>query len=170
MKNANSKTIRITQLALLFTLAIILSFLESLIPLPSFLVGVKLGLSNIVTMYCLFYLGKRYAFCLAVLKGLFAFLTRGPIAGLMSLSGGVISIIAMIICIILFKDKISLMMISVVGGILHNISQLAVSCIITQSLYSLYYFPVLLLSGTAAGILTGIILKIAMPALKRIKS
>lgn len=169
MKNDN-KTYAVARLGLLFALSIILSFLESLIPLPSILVGVKLGLSNIVTMYCLFYLGRKYAFILAVLKGLFALLTRGVTAGIMSLSGGVVSILAMMLCLILFRDKISLTMISVVGGILHNLTQLAVSCIMTGNLYSLYYFPVLLLSGTVAGILTGVLLKTLMPALKRIKS
>ena len=169
MKNEN-RTQTVARLGLLFALSIILSFLESLVPLPSMLVGVKLGLSNIVTMYCLFYLGRRYAFTLAVLKGFFAFLTRGVTAGIMSLAGGVMSILFMILLLALFKDKISLTMISVGGGILHNITQLAISCIITGNLYSLYYSPVLLVSGTAAGILTGILLKILMPALKRIKS
>lgn len=166
----DKKTYAVARLGLLFALGIILSFLESLVPLPSILVGVKLGLSNIVTMYCLFYLGKRYAFILAVLKGLFALFTRGVTAGIMSVSGGIMSVLFMCLLLVLFKDKISLTMISVVGGILHNLTQLAVSCIITGNLYSLYYFPVLLLSGTVAGILTGVMLKVLMPALKRIKS
>ena len=165
-----NKTLKITQTALLFAAACILSWLESLIPMPTFLVGIKLGLSNIIIMYCLFYMGKKDAFILCVLKSLFAFLTRGVTSGLLSFSGGVISILSMMLVLFIFKDKISMLMVSVIGGIMHNTAQLAVACIITQTLYTLYYYPVLLLFGTIAGILTGIILNTVMPALKRIKS
>lgn len=164
------KTKKITELAVLFAAAIALSWLESLIPLPSGLVGIKLGLSNIATMYCLFFLGKGQAFTLAALKAFFAFLTRGVTAGLMSLCGGLTSVIAMALVIFLFKDKISLIMISVIGGILHNIAQLFVACLLTQNLYSMYYLPVLLVAGTIAGVITGIVLKTVLPALNRIKS
>ena len=165
-----NKTLNITKTAILFALAVILSYLESLIPMPSVLVGVKLGLSNIVTMYCLFFLGKKHAFILVFLKSLFAFLTRGTTAGILSLSGGVVSLLAMIILLLIFKEKISFILLSVIGGVLHNVGQLAVSCILTRNIFSLYYLPVLLISGTVAGIITGVILKIVLPALQRIKS
>ena len=68
---------RLTGLALLFALSVVLMLLENMIPpLPALPPGVKLGLSNIAVMYCLFYMGKENAFILLVLKSLFVFLTR----------------------------------------------------------------------------------------------
>ena len=163
-----TKAHKITSTALLFAVAVILSWLESLVPMPSFLAGVKLGLSNIAVMYCLFYMGKQSAFLLAVLKSLFALLTRGVMSGIMSLCGGIVSILAMTVVLYLFKDNISLMMTSVIGGVLHNTAQLITASLITNNIYTMYYFPVLLLSGTVAGILTGTVLKTVMPALKRV--
>ena len=64
-----SPAVRVAYMGLLFALAMALSFLESLIPLPPvYPAGFKLGLSNIVTMYCLFFLGAKDAYLLATLK------------------------------------------------------------------------------------------------------
>lgn len=79
------------------------------------------------------------------------------------MSGGILSAVIMIL--LMKKSKPSLMLISVFGAIAHNIAQLFCSALITQSTYTLWYFPVLILTGLAAGILTGLVLKALMPAL-----
>ena len=94
------KSRRAAQLGMLFALAIALSFAESAIaPLLGLMPAIKLGLSNIVVMYALLGLGRKQAAALAVLKALFAFLTRGFTAGALSFLGGACSLAVM--CLLL---------------------------------------------------------------------
>ena len=79
---------KISLMGLLFALAMVFSYLESLVSIPGLLPGMRLGLSNLVTMYCLFFLGKSSGYTMAVLKAGFVVLTRGAVAGALSLSGG----------------------------------------------------------------------------------
>ena len=89
-QNRNCKVKRLALMGLLFALAMALSFLESLLPaLPMLPPGIRLGLSNIVTMYALFVLGPVSGYTIAVLKSLFVLLTRGAVAAAMSASGGI---------------------------------------------------------------------------------
>lgn len=95
---------RIALIGLMLSLALVLSLFESMLPaLPFLPVGVKLGLSNIVTMYCLFFLGARPAFAVAALKSLFVLLTRGPTGAAMSFAGGILSLAVMLCCRRLFS-------------------------------------------------------------------
>ncbi len=88
------KVKQLCQLALLFALAVVLSFLENLIPpLVVAVPGIKLGLSNIVVMYCLFYLGTGYSGILLLLKSGFALLTRGVTAAFLGACGGICSLL-----------------------------------------------------------------------------
>ena len=101
-----NKTKRMTTIALLFALAMVFSLLEGMImPLFALPPGVKLGLSNIVVMYCMAFMGFSSAAQLTLLKGLFAFLTRGATAGFLATMGGMSSIIVMFILSKIFKDK-----------------------------------------------------------------
>ncbi len=152
---------------LMLALALVLSFFESMLPaLPFLPVGVKLGLSNIVTMYCLFFLGARTAFAVAVLKSLFVLLTRGVVGAALSLSGGLCSVCLML----LFKKLPGLgdRLISIVGAISHNVGQLILAGIILKSVYTFYYLPIMILSGTGMGLITGILLRLVMPYLKNV--
>ena len=90
--------------------------------------GAKLGLSNLATMYAADSLGLPSALFLAVFKGAFALLTRGGMAGLMSLSGGVISTVVM--WLLLKKANASLGVVGVCGALAHNAAQL---CVATSS-------------------------------------
>ena len=90
------KTKTLTRTALLFALSIIMAYLEHLIPpLPFAPPGVKLGLSNIITMYTLFFIGIPQALIIAILKAGFVLLTRGTIAAILSLLGGLASVLIM---------------------------------------------------------------------------
>ena len=93
-----NKTKKITTIALLFALAMVLSVVEaSIMPIFALPPGVKLGLSNIVVMYCMVYMGYACAAELTILKGLFAFFTRGATAGFLAAMGGFFSITIMFI-------------------------------------------------------------------------
>jgi heptaprenyl diphosphate synthase len=161
---------KITQLALLFALAIVLMLLEGMIPpIPTLPPGVKLGLSNIVVMYCLFFLGKGPAFTVLLLKSGFVFLTRGGTAFLMSFGGGIFSIFAMILLLSLKKKKVSYIIVSVCAAVMHNVGQLLIASLMLYSTAVFYYAPVLILSGIGMGVVTGILLRVMMPAMQRIK-
>ncbi len=154
--------------AMLFAVSIVLSIIENTLPpLPIMVPGVKMGLSNIAVMYALFFLGKKQAFGIAVLKAFFVFITRGAAAGLLSFSGGIISLIIMILLINIFKDRISYLTISIFGAVFHNIGQFVAASFLLTTLYIWAYLPVLLISGVAAGIMTATLLRFIFPAFKR---
>lgn len=160
-----TKTKKIALTGLMLALAIALSYLESLLPAVG-IPGVKLGLSNTVTMYCLFFLGPAPAFTVALLKSGFVLLTRGAIAGLLSVSGGLCSVAAML-GIIRLKGSYGIA--SITGAIAHNLAQLAVVRLMLGSIYAWYYLPALVISGVVMGSITALVLKLVMPALERLE-
>ena len=97
--------------------------------------GVKFGLSNIAVMYALFFLSKGQAYSIAVLKSLFVAMTRGMIAGILSLSGGILSLTVMLILMVLFRDKASYAVISISGAIAHNLGQFVAISFIYTGMY-----------------------------------
>ena len=113
-------------------------------PLPMMPPGAKLGLSNLATMYAAGSLGLPSALFLAVFKGVFALVTRGGMAGLMSLSGGVVSTVVM--WLLLKKANASLGVVGVCGALAHNAAQLCVAYFLTSTSV-LFYVPFLLVSG-----------------------
>ena len=164
-KNLSQK---IALFGIMGALALTLSFLEGLLPAMPFLPpGAKPGLANIVTMFAACSLGLPAALYVAVLKALFALLTRGVTAFFMSLCGGVLSAVAMYI---LFKlnDKIGITGISVLSALAHNFGQLVVSFFLVGSTAVFGYAPFLILFGIISGILTGIVFKILLPAVNKI--
>ena len=157
---------RVALFGLLLALALALSFVESTLPAMSFLpVGVKLGLSNIVTMYCLFFLGTGAAFSVACLKSCFVLLMRGPTGAAMSLAGGLVSVLLMLFCrrFLRLGERLT----SIAGAIAHNVGQLGMAVLLLRSVYALYYLPVMILSGILMGLLTGLLLRFVMPYLKK---
>lgn len=163
------KTKMLVLTSILFAMALILAVVENSIPpLPFVVPGVKLGLSNIAVMYALFFLDKKQAFAIAVLKALFVVATRGFIAGVLSFSGGILSLLVMSLLLLVFKDKVSYFVLSISGAVFHNIGQFVVISLIYTSVYLWVYVPVLLISGVIAGIATSTLLKFILPALKRV--
>ena len=164
-------TKKIAFLGIMLALILLLATLERLLPPfpmlpPQF--G-RIGLSNAVVMYLVFFAGKKEAALAAVLKAAFNFLIRGPVAGLLSLTGGLLSLAVMLILWWLLADKISYVSLSIAGAIGHNIGQLFVACLMMQSWpLFVFYLPILLISGAIFGTLTGIFLKAIMPAFNRI--
>ncbi|MEG2597313.1 MAG: Gx transporter family protein [Oscillospiraceae bacterium] len=157
----------ITSMGMLLCLAIVLSFLEGMIPpLPALPPGVKLGLSNIVVIYCIFFLNAKKAFGIVVLKSFFVFLTRGVSAGLISICGGLLSVLIMVIA--LHSKKFSILIISIFGAVSHNVGQLFASSLLLQSNTVFYYLPILIISGVLMGTLTATFTKMVLPVLKKI--
>lgn len=164
-----SKVRQIAFLGLMLAVIIVLSAIEQMLPpLPLLPPNVKLGLSNIVTMYCVFFIGKSQAVLLGTLKSFFVFLMRGFTAGLLSFAGGMLSIAVIILLVLLFKERISYVAISIVGAIMHNMGQIGAYSLILKTNILFYYAPVLLVSGIIMGVVTGTMLKILLPYMKKV--
>jgi len=136
-----------------------------MIPLPLPL-GVKAGFSSMVIMYLLLYMGFADAMTAAVLKSGFVFITRGPSAFCMSVCGGILSVLAMALIVKLSRRSekgMGLIPLSVTGGIFHNLGQLAAAAVISGSLWTASYIPVLVIAGIISGIVTGTILGLILP-------
>ena len=156
--------------AILCALALSLGFIESMIPpLPFFPPGAKPGFSNIITMYAAGSLGFPSAAAIALVKGLFAFVTRGVTAGIMSLSGGLLSAFAMFLLMRYAKKILGMVGISVICAVVHNMGQLAAAVFITGTADVINYAPALTFYGIITGALTGIILGSVLPALEKLK-
>lgn len=159
----------LTTTALLFALSVVLMILENLIPpIPTLPPGVKLGLSNVVIMYSLFYFGKPRTFLLFGLKVGFVLITHGVTACFLSAAGGFFSILVMSLLLALQKVKLSYIMISVCAAVTHNAAQLTAASLLLSSTAVFYYTPLLVISGVFMGILTGTLLRVMMPAMKRL--
>ena len=149
------KTSEITLSALLCTVALMLSYIESFIPAFIPIPGIKLGLANIVSVYLLYKCGFKYAFTVSLLRVVLSVLLFGNLLTLAySISGAVLSLIIMFI----FKKTglFSEVGVSIVGGISHNAAQIAVACILMETARIVYYLPALIISGTVTGALIGI--------------
>ena len=171
MTNKTHHTIKITTAAMMLALIMVFSLLESTVtPLLGLPPGVKFGLGNIVIMYSLFSISKPSALLLVILKSIFVLITRGGIAGLLSFSGGILALLIMIFLMFLFKDKISILILSVAGAIFHNIGQLTVVSLLFNTNLLLVYLPVLLFSGIIMGVITSSLLRVTLPLIKRLSN
>ncbi len=149
-------------------LAIGLSFIERLIPVNYGIPGIKLGLANIVTVVSLFILGPVYAVTIQIVRIVLSTLLFGSPASLIySLSGGILSVLSMILILGLRKPMFSIVAVSVTGAVFHNIGQILAASFVVGNLNLAFYLPVLMISGVATGILVGFSSKYLVKALDR---
>ena len=147
------RTRRLTALALLTAAAMVLSWLESLVPLPV-VPGVKLGLPNLAVIFALYRLGTWEAWTVSLVRVvLVSFSFGNAYAFLYSLSGAVLSMALM--AALRRSGWFSVTGVSVAGGAGHNLAQLAVAAAVLRNGALAGYLPVRLLAGTAAGCAIG---------------
>ncbi len=153
---------------ILSAVAIVLSYLESLIPPLAFLpVGAKLGLSNISLLFSAQTFGFPVTLAICIIKSGFVFLVRGASAGFISLCGGLIATIIMVLLSkIADKKDISVIGISVVAAVGHNFGQYIAASVLAGSNLFIAYAPALIIYGVIFGIITGIIAKVIIPKIK----
>lgn len=143
-------------LGMYLALALICSYVESLIPFYFGVPGVKLGLTNIVVVLLLYTIGAKEAFGISVMRILLAgFLFGNPFSILYSLSGGILSFLVMYL--LKKTEKLKVITVSVAGGLMHNMGQLLVAALVVENYHVLYYLPVLLIAGFVTGFLIGIL-------------
>lgn len=146
-------------------LALILSYVESLVPIALGIPGVKLGLANLITVIVLYRIGAREAFLLSLLRVTIAgFLFGNLFAILYSMAGACTSLAVMV----LLKriGTFSIIGVSIAGGVFHNIGQLIVAMLVLQSASLVYYFAVLMIAGLVTGFLIGVL---SMETMKRLR-
>lgn len=163
---------KITILAALSAFAIILGYVETLIPLNFGIPGIKLGLANLVIVVMLF--ADRFSF--GFRDTLIVNLIRIFIVGIMfsnvygiiySLCGGLVSLLVMYL--LKRTGAVSVLGVSIFGGVMHNLAQLIVAMIVVEQLKVIYYAPVLLLSGSICGAVIGVAGGILSSRINKIK-
>ena len=148
------KTKRLVLLAMLTAVAMILSYVESLLPSVG-IPGVKMGLANIAVIFALFRFGWKEAAALSLVRVVLVSLLFGSVrAMLYSLAGAVLRLAVM--ALLRRIDRFSTVGVSVEGGAAHNAGQILMAMLILQTKQLLGYLPVLAVSGIAGGVLTGL--------------
>ncbi len=148
------KTKRLVLLAMLTAVAMILSYVESLLPSVG-IPGVKMGLANIAVIFALFRFGWKEAAALSLVRVVLVSLLFGSVGAMLySLAGAVLSLAVM--ALLRRIDRFSTVGISVAGGVAHNAGQILMAMLILQTKQLLVYLPVLAVSGIAGGVLTGL--------------
>ena len=146
--------------------AIILGYMESLIPFFVGIPGIKLGLANLVIVIVLYKTDWKEALLLSVVRIVLAGFIFGNLFSIIySLAGGILSLAVM--AFLVRTGRFSVAGVSMAGGVSHNVGQLIVAMVIVETYQVGYYLPVLLISGLLTGAVIGIV---AGEVLKRIRS
>ena len=137
------------------TLALIFSYVETLIPIQFGIPGVKLGLANLIIVIALYRMKLSEAYLLSIVRVLLAgFIFGNYFSIIYSLAGGLLSITVM--ALLRKKGGFSVIGVSIAGGVFHNIGQLIIASVIVETFSVMYYVPVLLIAGLVTGLLIGI--------------
>lgn len=157
---------KIANMAMLVAVAMIFSYVESLIPINFGVPGMKLGIANLVTVTGLYFLAVPEVMTVVAMRVLLTgFLFGNGMSIVYSLAGGLLSVLVMTG---MKKLKgFSIIGISMAGGIAHNIGQLAVATLAVESMKLVYYLPALLAAGAVTGFLIGLVSGKLLPVVKR---
>ena len=158
---------KLALLALLTAIALTIFVVEAQFPLPVPVPGMKLGLSNIVTLFALSAFGWKEALAILLVRVFLGNLITGQMMSLFySLAGGLFSFLCMALILRVLKQN-QLWVAGVIGGIAHNCGQMAVAVFVTRTAALLAYFPVLILCGILTGALTGLVAQLLIQKLRR---
>lgn len=150
------KTKKIAYLGLLIALAFVFSYIEFLIPVNIGVPGAKLGLANLVIIVAMYTLNEKDAFVLSMIRIVLVGFTFANLASMLySLAGGILSYVAMVIA--KKMNKLSITGVSVIGGVFHNVGQIIMAIWVVKTVSLVYYLPVLMVSGIAAGVAIGVL-------------
>ena len=152
-------------LGLLLAFALILSYVETLIPFSVAMPGIKIGMSNLAVVWCLYLFTFRDAMLLTICKAVLSGLLFGnPVMILYSLTGAVLS------CVVMYllrrHNAFHVPVVSAAGGVTHNLGQLLVAFLMVQTYGIIYYIPFLLLTGLVVGGIIGSISALVLPYLQ----
>ena len=162
------RTKKLALSAILAALAMILSYVEAMVPMPVPIPGIKLGLANLVILLAIYRLGFKYALAInCIRRFVTGLLFTGVFGILYSLAGGLLSLLVMYL---LYRTEIfSMVGVSMAGGVAHNLGQLLTACLIMSNIRLMSYFAVLLFAGMGSGILMGIVAWLVCQRLPHLK-
>jgi heptaprenyl diphosphate synthase len=170
MAKTNSTTRKIVLLALFIAQALVLSIVESWIPVPAVVPGLKLGLANIITIVVIIFFNFESAFVVMALRTFLASLfTGGPVTLIYSAAGGILSTLVMSLLYYRYRKYFSITGISIAGAVFHNIGQLIAASIVMHDLAVISYLPLLLGAGIITGFFIGACGSFLEKALRRAK-
>lgn len=152
MKNGK----KVARFGLLTALALILSYLESLLPIPLGVPGIKLGLPNLVVLFALYRLSPRAAAAISLLRVLLVSILFGSVLTLAySAAGAVLSFLTM--WALKRSGRFGCTGVSVAGALAHNAGQILAAAVLLETGQLAWYLPVLCVSGTVAGVCIGLL-------------
>lgn len=150
------KTRNVAMYGMLIALAFILSYIESIIPIPVPIPGIKIGLANLVVITALYTMGAKQAFVLSMIRIILVGFTFGsPSTMMFSFAGGVLSWLLMVLA--KRWKAFSMTGVSILGGMGHNIGQIIVAIIVLKTSVLIYYLPFLIISGLVTGAAIGMV-------------
>lgn len=157
---------KIPYYGLFAALAILMGYVEFMIPIPVPIPGVKLGLANVIIIIMLYFMDTKSAFFVSLIRVLLSGLLFAGFAGLLySLAGAMLSFAAM--AALKKTGRFSIVGVSVSGGVFHNVGQIVVAALVVENVRMVYYLPFLLVSGVVTGFLIGIVARTALGYLQR---
>ena len=151
--------------AMFVALAMILSYIESLIPIPFAVPGMKIGLANLVVIVALYVMDEKAAISISLIRVILVSFTFANLSAMIfSLAGALCSII----CMLLLKrtGNYSVNGVSIVGAVSHNVGQLMVAMAVVNTVQVISYLPILIIFGVTSGFLMGML---AIMVINRIK-
>lgn len=157
---------KITRLAMLTSIALIIFIIEMRIPNLVPIYGVKLGLANIVTVYAMYNFTAKETLLIVISRILLGSVFGGNISAVIYSLGGALLCLAGMIFLKRITDENYIWICSIIGAVLHNTGQLTVAVIMTGTFSVLSYLPFLLVSGCIAGAFTGISAQILVSRIK----
>ena len=147
---------RVAYFGVFTALALIFSYVETLIPFNFGIPGVKLGLANLIVVIALYKMKLSETYLLSVVRVLLnGFIFGNYFCIIYSLAGGILSLSVM--ALLKKKGGFSILGISMAGGVMHNIGQLLIAMLIVETFSVVYYVPVLLISGLLTGFAIGVV-------------
>lgn len=154
-------------MGLLTALALILSYVETLLSFNPGIPGIKIGLANLAVLLCLYLFGPKEAIFLTLTKAVASGFLFGSLFTLgYSLAGASVSVVTMIL---LRKTNLfHIPVVSAAGGVMHNMGQLLVAVFVVETYSVFYYMPILMISGLVTGIVIGIAAILVLPYIKKI--
>lgn len=149
-------------LGLLLAFALILSYVEAILPLQTGIPGMKLGLANLVVVLCLYLFHWREAFLLSIMKAVLSGFLFGSLSMIIySVAGAILSAFVMII----LKNTgwFHIPVVSAAGGVAHNLGQLLAAVFVVETYGVFYYMPVLIVTGLITGMIIGAVAALVLP-------
>ena len=163
----HSPAARVARVAVLVSVALVLAYVERLVPAPVPVPGIKLGLANLSALVALYLFGWREALTVSVLRVLLGGAMFGSgFSMVYALCGAACAFAAMALAKGFFG--LHVVTVSAIGGLVHNLAQMAVAALVVQTAELFYYLPMLILSGVITGTLMGTMAAILIARLEKL--